>query len=148
MGQQRGLFDFESGYAGDLRFIPLSIRYRLDRIGLKLGLEAWRGLGLETRRRLLDAAVGDGAGDATFRQALGEACLEWAVPAPASVPPLDPAAWSEAAGPPRETGMDSRVSDGWRSLSDLRRYALFKLARSRREPEALARALGEFFGDP
>lgn len=146
MGVPQGLFEFESHDAGDLRFIPLSIRYRLDRTGLKLGLEAWRGLALETRRGLLAAAMDRETGDAGFQRVLPEACAREGVPAPESVPALDPADWSETAGPPGAIGENPRVAAGWRGLDDFRRYALFKLARSRREPDGLARALSEFFG--
>lgn len=144
---KEGLFGFESGYAGDLRFMPMAIRYRSDLAGLKLGLDGWRALPLAARRRLLELAVDTVRDDPGFRTALIAACVEHAVTVPDPVPVSDPAAWSAAGGPPFEAGDWPRLGEAWGGLDDLSRYALGKLARSRREPEALGRALGEILGE-
>lgn len=140
------IFGFERDFAEDLGLMPLAVRYRLDLAGVKLGLQAWRALPRDMRGKLLAFPIGGAAGLEGFRTCLVEACARHGAEPPADLPAADPAAWSAAAGPPAAAEGPLLAGPDWSRLDDLQRYALAKLARSRREPDALSRALREFLG--
>src|ERR1700761_9767431 len=46
------LFDFEVASSENFTFIPMSVRFNLDRFGLRITLEQWQQLPLEDRKLL------------------------------------------------------------------------------------------------
>lgn len=154
------VFGFEDSCGDDLHFMPLAIRYRLDLAGIKLGLEAWRALSVETRRRLLDMPAGVSAGVESVADALRTLCREGVLPGLRDVAPANRDSWSGELGVPTHVrtalaalgealpGMDKALASAWPGLGELARYALSKLARSSREPDALVRALREIVPKP
>jgi hypothetical protein len=48
------LFAFEADFAQDLRCIPMVVRWKLDRCGIKLKLAHWLKLSLAQRQWLID----------------------------------------------------------------------------------------------
>ncbi len=121
-------FAFEDPNPG-LILLPLAARRALDVAGLKLSLEAWRSLPLEERRLL--AAAGTGASvavDAVERVALR------ARPAPERIAP-EPEPL-ELVPELAETERRAELERAWPSLTALERYALVKLARSKKADPA------------
>lgn len=146
---ERGIFGFEDSFAEDLRFMPLSMRYRLDLSGLKLRLEDWHRLPVAARERLLRMPVGDEGDIASFREAAIGVAASHGCRWPAEVQPVDRSAWDARAGIPEQVlAACARIPaepplEAWPGLPDFRRYALYKLACSGREPGAFAAALRE-----
>lgn len=148
----REIFGFERGYAGDLHFLPLAIRYRLDLAGLKIGLEAWLKMPVATRFALAAQPIGPGVADQAFASMAQLAHREATGGEPGAIPRADAAEWSRVGGVPRTvadaaTRMGKAIGTGaWEALSELQRYSLLKLAGSRRNPETFGMAYVEFFG--
>lgn len=53
------VLSFEPLEARELSWLPLAVRYKLDRGGLRLGLESWRSLELDARRKLVACSEGE-----------------------------------------------------------------------------------------
>jgi cyclic pyranopterin phosphate synthase len=127
-----GVYPFEQ-IDDTLPYVPLAARRVLDALGRKLSLVGWQSLGLDDRRRLVNAGAGD-----TVDLDVSH-LLDRATPAPSTVPStLEPS----AASPPAE--LTTALGPGrpleaprWGRLSALDRYTLVKYAR---KEEKLARA--------
>lgn len=52
-------FPFEPDAARALTWLPLAVRYKLDRCALRVSLQAWQALPLRSRERLLACPAGD-----------------------------------------------------------------------------------------
>jgi|SRR5690606_4305254 len=148
------VFGFEKEYAADLHFMPVGIRYRLDLAGLKVSLDAWLRLSVPERFELLEMGVESDREIGLFRAKMVSALLNAGAGTPPVLAPLDPADWSKGAPIP-ECVRRAAAADGislagldWPALSDSRRYALWKLSLSRRQPEAFQKAVAEFAGPP
>ena len=50
------IFQFEQDFAGSLRCIPMAVRFKLDRCGVKLSLRQWSRFVPEERDRMLRLA--------------------------------------------------------------------------------------------
>ncbi len=140
------VFEFERGGDGaELEWMPLAVRMKLDLAGLKLGLEDWQALTLETRRSLL-AAPETGSG---FVALLAGALRGAGRPAAQGLAADRLAArkaWLEGGRQPAEidaTG-GSALKLAWDSLDRFDRFVLLHLARKgrRREFGSAAGALG------
>ena len=64
------LFGFESELETSLTYIPLAVRFKLDKCGIKLSLAQWNQLPEGERRNLLEAPCVNGADIARYAQAL------------------------------------------------------------------------------
>ncbi|NJK34744.1 MAG: nitrate reductase maturation protein NarM [Oscillatoriales cyanobacterium SM2_2_1] len=138
-------FAFEQDFVTDLRCIPMAVRYKLDRAGLKLKLLDWQRLSAEDRQCLCALP-----GDTTVAVEMFARKLLSLVPEPlASITEVP--LW-EAPEPPEvvrsrcERFGYSMAPECWQSLALLQRYALYKLCRSHHEHEHrnLPAALREF----
>ena len=126
-----------------LTVLPLAARRALDVAGVRLSLEAWRGLTLDERHALIAAGAGVQVDIESVERLAGRAR-----PAPERVPPVaDPeqiaAELSAAAGTRR-----AELEGAWPGLTALERYALVKLSRTKKTEAAeraarLERALSE-----
>ncbi|MGI4860553.1 MAG: nitrate reductase associated protein, partial [Janthinobacterium lividum] len=56
------LFDFEVPSSENLSYIPLSVRFHLDRSGQRISLDDWQRLPYDARVTLASFAVEDGPG--------------------------------------------------------------------------------------
>ena len=64
---------FEPDEAKALKWLPLAVRYKLDRCGLKLSLDQWRSLPIADRQQLLASREGDAFAGLVFAR-FGSAC--------------------------------------------------------------------------
>ena len=132
------LYGFET-IGEELLYLPLAARRVLDILGMKLALDGWRSLSLESRRRIVSAGLAERV-DAESRE-LFDRAVPKAEPM-GSVPDPDPHAPSADLG--RALGSARPLSEEvWRSLRAIDRYALVKSAAN---PEKLARAYEEIVG--
>ena len=145
-----GLFDFERALDPDLKRMPISVRYKLDLIGLRVSATAWSRLSLATRKQVVQ-----GWPVATPRQraALREWLLNWLrttrTEPPREIRVTEPA-WNDRCHVPEAVaeltaGCNPELSLGeWAELELLERVALVKLSQSPQERGDVPTALAEF----
>jgi hypothetical protein len=142
-------FQFESDIYETLNCVPMAVRRKLDRVGLKVGLDQWQSLSRAERLAICYMpafshdeceALREGLVEAAkarfgcLPKELSEAAREEASP-PRSVPILL-ATRSEAAG--------YDLAEAWQSLDEDERYALLKLGNGKTASHNLPVALAEF----
>lgn len=144
------IFGFESDLERSLTCIPLAVRFKLDKCGIKLSLDQWQSLPEGKRQDLLKARCEGGVEIANFRHALQALIraasgdeprllevgkyLPWDAP---EVPAQVKRKVVEAGGPPP-------TASQWRDLTPLERFALVKLSRDGEHGRNLIPALREF----
>lgn len=148
------LFDFEVASSENLTFIPMAVRFNLDRAGRRISLAQWQRLPHEDRRLLARFPVDDDA-SAEFAHALGEMLrthmgegLESF--AESFAPDLAPA-WRDVQKVPagvlhqaQLAGVAAPGVDQWARLAPFPRYVLAKLSRKREPNHDFMPALREF----
>ena len=151
MGEADVIFDFESDFAGALYCIPMSVRLKLDNVGVKVSLKQWNKLGREERDQLLlrpcDTAVDRHAYHdylvAVIEARTGDKASDLAVESHPE--------WLDASRIPVQVG-DYFAAEGrspltlpqWAGLAPLQRYVLIKLTRPGHRNENFLPALREF----
>ncbi|MEJ0002647.1 MAG: nitrate reductase associated protein [Pararobbsia sp.] len=145
------LFSFEAAQAEPLAFIPLGVRFYLDRCGARLSLAQWQALPEADRAALasFEPALDEGAAWAcealleTLSQRHPIGTIERQPPSPVDelAPPVVPATVVSQAA---QHGIDGPAQAPWDQLSVARRYALTKLARKARRSDDFAAAAREF----
>jgi len=139
------LFVFERDEFGDLNWMPLAFRYRLDLCGLKLPLSTWQRLDLTERIKLLERPCRTEAEIAAWASRLKIVVSAVGREEPATLMP-----WRDPTEIPpdvqaRLTDLGSGMQDSeWRLLKPLQRYVLCKLAQSRQGERFFSPALREF----
>jgi hypothetical protein len=145
------VFGFEVDFAADLRCIPMLVRFKLDRVGVKLSLKQWTRIGAANRHRLVALSCDTQREVAAYRSTLirlvtqhsSEQIVElkadtapcWADTRMVAQPVVRQAASNSVASPTPEQ---------WASLSALQRFALVKLARSNHDNDNFVPAMREF----
>jgi len=146
-----GVFAFEVDFGGTLRCIPMSVRMKLDKVGIKLSLKQWNKLPLDGRRQLVEKPCDDHDRIEPYKRlvlsliethtmtsaepALIEASPPWADP---EVVPERIVNWA------RNLGVAAPSPEQWATLSPLQRFALFKLTRPGHSNENFIPAMREF----
>lgn len=146
-----GVFAFEVDFGGTLRCIPMSVRLKLDQIGIKLSLKQWNRLPPDARRELTERPCDDAARTASYKQYLIELVERY------TRSPVEPAAvddspaWADTAQVPervnawaRGLGVFPPSPAQWAALAPLQRFALFKLTRPGHSNENFIPAMREF----
>jgi hypothetical protein len=143
-------FQFEADIYETLNCVPMAVRRKLDRVGLKVGLDQWQALSRAERlaicympalshdehRALREVLVeASKARSGCLPKELSEAARAEASP-PSSVPILL-ATRSKAAG-------YDLAEEVWQSLDEDERYALLKLGNGKTASHNLPMALAEF----
>ncbi|WJF90709.1 nitrate reductase associated protein [Paraburkholderia bonniea] len=151
------LFNFEIASSQNLTFIPLAVRFNLDRCGLRISLEQWQQLPYAARQQLACYPVEDrprpvAAQTPEFACTLGALLNTFGnggAPEPFA-PELAPA-WRDTAAIPPEVIQQAalaevRVPDAgqWAALAPFQRYVLAKLSRKPRANHDFIPALKEF----
>ena len=144
------LFGFESELETSLTYIPMAVRFKLDKCGIKLSLEAWQQLPDDRRRELLQAPCDHATDIASYRQVLCSFVKECTGNEPTSIPMAEHPPWADENIPDQITkavsaiGLPPLAVARWRVLTPLQRFALVKLSREGREHRNLGLALREF----
>jgi hypothetical protein len=146
-----GIFAFETDFAGTLHCIPMSVRMKLDEVGIKLSLKQWNRLPGPQRQALIERPCEGSAQSAAYREFLIGA-IEAHTQSPveyASVEASPP--WADASAvPARVVEWAQGVSVAppsaaqWAALTPLQRFALFKLTRPGHSNENFIPAMREF----
>lgn len=144
------LFGFESELEANLTYIPIAVRFKLDKCGIKLSLTQWQQLPLSERRNLLQAPCANGADVERYGQVLLRLIKEIIGGDPERVPVAGNPAWKELDLPRQIAdkalllGIRAPLPEDWRGLTDLQRFALLKVSRAGSDNRNLVPALREF----
>lgn len=151
MHQDSTIFQFEKDFAGALYCIPMAARRKLDLCGVKVSLKQWNRFTLEQREhlvgrecnapeeidayqreveRLLETRAGD-----TPQLLDRDAGTEWKDTSTVPQRLIDYCAEREVAAPSQAQ---------WAALTELQRFALFKLTRPGHTNENFIPAMREF----
>ena len=145
------LFAFESDFVSTLRCIPMAVRFKLDRCGIKLSLRQWSRFTRDDRQALLVKPCDSGAETAAYRAALIALVALRAneVAKPLAEPPcgqwdvvrkVAPAVTRYA----HTLGVKPPTQDEWAALSTLQRFVLIKLTRDNHDNVNFIPAMREF----
>ncbi len=147
------MFGYEHASSQNLTFMPMIVRFHLDRIGARISLQQWQKLPLADRELLARfPAREDPELDKYFKQALltmlgthGDGALEPVEPGEASD------AWRDTASVPAQltehcaqAGLPALSAAGWAALSPLQRYTLVKLTRRPKPNHDFVPAMEDF----
>ena len=128
------LFGFESDFVERLQCIPMAVRFKLDRCGIKLTLKQWNQFTPADRtERLMAPCDSDGA-VAAYAERLAELVIARSGGTARPVP--EPVAMSQCVSAP--------TPEQWQALSDLERFVLVKLSRDNHDNVNFVPALREF----
>jgi hypothetical protein len=143
-------FQFESDFIGDLRCIPMVVRYKLDSCGVKLKLHHWTQFSEADRLAIIDWPCGSEAEQISYRDRLQSLIISYGNPAAGLLPIEAYPAWLNAAEVPVQV-MEKAETIGqvislefWARLTPLQRFALIKLSRPSHENHNFLPALREF----
>ncbi|MDR5770483.1 nitrate reductase associated protein [Caballeronia sp. LP006] len=132
------LFGFEVESSDNLRFIPLAVRFNLDRFGMRIALEEWQQLPYEDRALLARFPVEDDAElEKNFDLALEEMLKTHANATPEQIERDTDPVWAHADAVPESVirqsslaGVSAPSLSRWGKLDRFQRYALAKLSRN------------------
>lgn len=135
------LFRFEHDSSENLTFIPMCVRFNLDRFGLRISLAQWQLLPYEDRRLLACFPVDEDAEiEPNFDHALFEMMRTHANVEPEWFATEDAPAWRDVNHVPPGLANQAQLAnlrapglEDWAQLSPFQRYVLAKLSR---KPEA------------
>jgi hypothetical protein len=146
------LFRFEVESSENFTYIPMCVRFNLDRFGLRISLAQWQLLPLEDRRLLARFPVDeDVSTEPNFDHALFEMLRTHANVEPEWFAPEEAPAWRDLSAVPgaiaHQAAMASLAApgvDAWARLAPFQRYVLTKLARKPESNHDFAPAMHEF----
>src|ERR1700744_4703713 len=135
------LFVFEVESSEDLTYIPMAVRFNLDRFGLRISLAQWQMLPHEDRKLLARFPVEEDASiEPNFDHALFEMLRTHANVEPEWFTPEDAPPWRRTNAVPEDVahqaglaGLGAPSVARWAELDPFQRYVLVKLSR---KPEA------------
>lgn len=142
------LFDFEQDFSHNLQCIPMIVRYKLDRCGIKLKLQQWMKFSLAQRRMLIDSPCESKTEIANYTDRLGFLVQEIGGEELKSI--VVEYIWEDTSKVPeillekaREKGVTIPLIF-WQQLTPLQRFALIKLSQGGHENLNFLPALQEF----
>ena len=139
------LFNFEVESSENFTYIPMSVRFNLDRFGLRISLEQWQTLPLEDRKLLArfpveeDAEIEPNFDHALFEMLRTHANIEPEWFTPEEAPGLAPHGQRAGRSSRIRRGLAGLAAPGvaqWAELEPFKRYVLAKLSR---KPESQSR---------
>lgn len=141
-------YRYEYGYYAKLERIPLCMRMKLDLTGVKLSLGDWLAFDLAERRVLCHLPYDDREDLKTITDYLEVLAQRYLGRSVAKTQPVDESFWDRSSIPPgvlcRCPAGNAITSEEWNRWPSHQRYALFKTATSKSEPDAFAKLLDEF----
>jgi molybdopterin-guanine dinucleotide biosynthesis protein A len=144
------LFGFEDDFVRTLRCVPMCVRLKLDRTGVKLSLRQWSRFTREDREALRLRPCATPAEIAAYRDALVDLIAQRSSEPVAMLSRSPEPVWERSELPdeiPRfaaTRGVAAPAPDDWAKLVPLQRYALVKLTRDKHENANFEPAMREF----
>ncbi len=143
-------FAFERDFSDSLRCIPMSVRFKLDRCGIKLSLRQWIRLVLTERKWLSTSPCDKPAEIAAMRLALAEMIERIPGETVKRLEDTRDAVWTSRSVPPEIShqcfalGIAQPTRAQWSGLTELQRFALVKLTREGHDNANFLPAMAEF----
>jgi hypothetical protein len=145
------IFAFELDFAGALYCIPMVVRRQLDLCGVKVSLKQWNKFTLEEREQLVARRCDTPDEVDAYRHQVAHLIATRTDGPPEFLAPDVGAEWQDSARVPQrlidyahERGVAPPTSAQWAALTELQRFALFKLTRPGHSNENFLPALREF----
>jgi hypothetical protein len=146
-------FRYEAAFYPNLDRLPLHVRMKLDLTGVKLSLKHWLAFHIEERTAICHLPVDHEDEKQAFIRYLNFLSQQYCgTPAP-MLPPMDPLLWeisNQVPGPVLQRSGDNGKAVAiaeWKGWAAHQRYALYKTAISRSEPEKFFTVLDELRND-
>jgi len=145
------IFEFESDFAGALYCIPMSVRLKLDNVGVKVSLKQWNKLERDERDQLLVRPCDTPVDRRAYHDYLVTALEARTGDKASELPVAEHPEWLEPSRIPEQVseyfaaeGRSPLTLAQWAGLAPLQRYVLIKLTRPGHRNENLLPALREF----
>lgn len=145
------IFGFEADFAGALYCIPMSVRLKLDEVGVKVSLKQWNRFDRAERDELLHRPCGTPAERTAYRDYLASVITARTGDRPQELPVDPQPEWADTRRVPGQVsryfeskGLAPLRGEQWAALSPLRRFVLIKLTRPGHSNENFLPALREF----
>jgi len=143
-------FGFESDFVDSMRCIPMAVRLRLDRTGVKLKLNEWSKFAPELRMALAQSPCGSPAEREQWKSFVISLVEQACGTAPSLLPEPVAEAWEDRGSVPEQVSAQARSlglavdATAWAALTPLQRFALVKLSRPGHENRNFRPAMEEF----
>lgn len=139
-------YDYEAEFYPSLTRLPLDVRRKLDVTGIKISLKDWLSISLEERRALCHLPCDNEEERQVFTAYMDFLARRYLGKTSERIEPTDHLLWSELALPDavaqKSTALRQPVTaDEWRRWPSHDRYALYKSAVSKQQPEAFEQVL-------
>ena len=144
-------YRFEGEFYPSLSRIPLDVRMKLDLTGLKISLQDWLEFSFEERTVLCHLPIDHAEEKQAFTGYINFLCRKNKGEPVEATEAFDPALWSAAEIPAAvaqrsASCLNTVIITEWQRWEPHQRYALYKAAISKSQPEAFADVLDELRG--
>ena len=142
-------FQHETEFYPGLTRVPLHVRMKLDLTGIKLSLKQWIGFALEERKVICHLPVESEEELEAFVAYVNFLCRRYNGRTAQMLPPVNSALWNSPGHLPEPVLENSRYCglaitlEEWTRWQIHERYALYKTALSKSEPEKFSAVLTE-----
>lgn len=151
MDNDSTIFTFETDFAGALYCIPMAVRRKLDLCGVKVSLKQWNRFTLEEREQLVTRACDSPEQTDAYQSEVAQLLQTRAGDTPQFLDRDAGTEWKDRSTvPPRlidychERDVPPPNQAQWAALTELQRFALFKLTRPGHSNENFIPAMREF----
>ena len=142
-------FQYEAEFYPELDRLPLHVRMKFDLTGIKLSLKQWLAFSFEERKVVCHLPVQSEDELEAFVAYMNFLCRRYNGRAAQTFPPVTPALWDTPGHIPEPVVKNSRDNgqaitlEEWTHWQFHQRYALYKTAVSKNEPEKFLAVLAE-----
>lgn len=151
MADDSTIFTFETDFAGALYCIPMAVRRKLDLCGVKVSLKQWNRFALEEREQLVVRACDSPEEVDAYQREVAHLLQTRAGDTPQFLDRDAGTEWKDASTVPQrlidycqERDVPAPSQAQWAALTELQRFALFKLTRPGHTNENFIPAMREF----
>jgi hypothetical protein len=145
------IFAFETDFAGALYCIPMAVRRKLDLCGVKVSLKQWNKFTLGEREQLVARPCDTSEETDAYQREVAHLLQTRAGDTPQFLDRDAGTEWKEVSSVPQrlidycqERGVEAPSITQWGALTELQRFALFKLTRPGHTNENFVPAMREF----
>jgi hypothetical protein len=151
MNTDSTIFEFETDFAGALYCIPMAVRRKLDLCGVKVSLKQWNRFPLEEREQLVTRKCDTPQETDAYQREVAHLLETRAGDTPQFLDRDAGTEWKDTSVVPRrlidycqERDVPAPSLAQWAALTELQRFALFKLTRPGHTNENFIPAMREF----
>lgn len=145
------LFQFEKQFANDLQCIPMIVRFKLDKAGIKLSIKQWHHFQFEDRSQLATLPCTSITQINNYKIFLTKLISEKTDEQPVVIAAEIHPEWLNINTVPEQVimqaigvGIKPPLVEMWSKLNDLQRFTLYKLSRAGHGNQNFLPAMREF----